>query len=389
MSKSKFTPQEALAQIESKLLGDNESRESIVLSVLRQEVEKTKDQFGVPKLWVDFREYRVAVKLALIAEFPNIVELMDSLPVLDKDDWDEDGPLKLAVRDYRLENPSQLWYKSKFMAELSRIDYVLNHELKHTSRYLANVDRSLRDIEEDMRDEAKANFKRSEYLNRISAGSYEVKESFMDTLDSVVLNGVIVRLKKDDDNVWALSIDGKVLTWYDTLRDAVMCLEERLAMNEKRCIEEAFNAIKKGESEGPAVTSRGFSRGEFEILLEVKGLSKPDVSKFHVVKGGWKVYDVVEASEAESHASDIEVETVTSGDGLSYSDAEALSNHLRDARRNASAISFQQSRVSELVASLDEAEQKLKDLMHAKAIISHRGEEWDVVLNPNQQVNIR
>jgi len=389
MSKSKFTPQEALAQIESKLLGDNESRQSIVLSVLKQEVEKTKDRFGVPKLWKDFREYRVAVKLSLIAEFPNIVELMDSLPLLNDSDWSTDAPLKLAVREYREANPSRVWYKSAFLAELSRIDYVLNHELKHTSKYLANVDRSLREIEEDMQDEAKSNFKRSEYLKRISAGNYEVKESFMDTLDSVVINGVIVNLKKDDDNVWALSIDGTVLTWYDTLRDAVMSLEERLAINEKRCIEEAFSAIKQGKSEGEAVTSRGFSRGEFEILLEVKGLSKPDVSKFHVIKGGWKVYDVVEAGEAQSHASDVEMEKVTSGDGLSYSDAEALCNHLRNAKSNASAISFQQNRVSELVASLDEAEAKLKDLMHAKAIISHCGEEWDVVLNANQQVNIR
>lgn len=384
MSNSKFTPQEALAQIESKLLGDNESRESIVLSVLKQEVEKTKDRFGVPNVWKDFREYRVAVKLSLIAEFPNIVELMESLPLLNDSNWDTDAPLKLAVREYREANPSRVWYKSAFLAELSRIDYVLNHEMKHTSKYLANIDRSLREIEEDMQDEAKFNFKRSEYLKRLSDGSYEVKQSFMDTLDSVVINGVIVNLKKDDDNVWALTIDGKILTWYDTLRDAVMSLEERLAINEKRCIEEAFNAIKQGKSEGEAVTSRGFSRGEFEILLELKGLSKPDVSKFHVVKGGWKVYDVVEASEAESDASDIEIEIVTSGDGLSYSDAEALSSHLRNARSNASAISFQQSRVSELVASLDEAEEKLKDLMHAKAIISHRGEEWDVVLNSNK-----
>tara|TARA_R110001632_G_scaffold56636_3_gene138604 strand:+ start:2639 stop:3880 length:1242 start_codon:yes stop_codon:yes gene_type:complete len=368
MSTSKLSPSlQALAEIE-KLVLNQESifySRGIVERLIADEVVKTQDKFGVPEAYIESKLIVTSVRKNLVAKFPHLDEQLNMLPLLDKDHWDEEHLLKSAMVEYRNHKPfeytnglSSGLHTGRFMEEIAYIDAIINEKPRHTEmNYGRRLSNLLRRQEENQTQAAKDKFKRGDYVQKAADGKgYTLTETFLYSMTDVVCIGLDIRIKNAGDNCFELSVEGKVLTWYDTLREAIMSAEDRLKRNEASVITDVFSKARKGLPWGEDANHRGFTKSTFEVLIGAKDLVIPGEVAFSVVSGGWKEFEVVEEG--------LELDNPKCAVGISYEQAEAFCKHLRSSLSNSKEVSKLQRRVADMRAALAQTE---ADLAKAQA----------------------
>ena len=368
MSTSKLSPSlQALAEIEKLVLNQESIFHSrgIVERLIADEVVKTQDKFGVPEAYIESKLIVNSIRKNLVAKFPHLDVQLNMLPLLDKDHWDEEHLLKSAVVEYRKQKPfeytnglSSGLHTGRFMEEIAYIDAIINEKPRHTEmNYGRRLSNLLRRQEENQTQAAKDKFKRGDYVQKAADGKgYTLTETFLYSMTDVVCIGLDIRIKNAGDNCFELSVEGEVLTWYDTLREAIMSAEDRLKRNEASVITDVFSKARKGLPWGEVANHRGFTKSTFEVLIGAKDLVIPGEVAFSVVSGGWNDFEVVEEG--------LELDNPKCAVGISYEQAEAFCKHLRHSLSNSKEVSKLQRRVADMRAALAQTE---ADLAKAQA----------------------
>jgi hypothetical protein len=368
MSTSKLSPSlQALAEIEKLVLNQESIFHSrgIVERLIADEVVKTQDKFGVPEAYIESKLIVNSIRKNLVAKFPHLDVQLNMLPLLDKDHWDEEHLLKSAVVEYRKQKPfeytnglSSGLHTGRFMEEIAYIDAIINEKPRHTEmNYGRRLSNLLRRQEENQTQAAKDKFKRGDYVQKAADGKgYTLTETFLYSMTDVVCIGLDIRIKNAGDNCFELSVEGEVLTWYDTLREAIMSAEDRLKRNEASVITDVFSKARKGLPWGEVANHRGFTKSTFEVLIGAKDLVIPGEVAFSVVSGGWNDFEVVEEG--------LELDNPKCAVGISYGQAEAFCKHLRRSLSNSKEVSKLQRRVADMRAALAQTE---ADLAKAQA----------------------